>query len=137
MSGITFMYTSTSSKYHNNFGLSKMVCPHLAASGLVKLTESLFINIIIVKIILILHASIKIHHIDRQIISKMSKINHININQVFGCHRADWEQRQGKHTPENEKEEKAKEKYDDVDDFKIRLDQILRFDVLKAFNFLI
>ena len=64
MSGITFMYTSTSSKYHNNFGLSKMVCLRLAASGLVKLAESLFINII-VKIILISHDSIKIpqdHH---------------------------------------------------------------------------
>ena len=64
MSGITFMYTSTSSKYHNNFGLSKIVCLRLAVSGLVKLTESLFINII-VKIIPISHDSIKIpqdHH---------------------------------------------------------------------------
>ena len=60
MSGITFMYTSTSSKYHNNFGLSKMVCPRLAASGLMKLAQSLFKNII-VKIILILHDSVKIH----------------------------------------------------------------------------
>ena len=60
MSGITFMYTSTSSKYHNNVGLSKIVCPRLAASGLMKLAQSLFKNII-VKIILILHDSIKIH----------------------------------------------------------------------------